>query len=75
MAEQMEAILYMYDGLSMRDKRFTHMMSLVTWFGSHIGFTLKPIKKNLLQNGQTDRGETSHKCSTSLGDTRVFTKN
>ena len=26
------------------NKRFTHMMSLVTWFGSHIWFTLKPIK-------------------------------
>ena len=43
-AEQIEVKLYLYDRLSMRNKRFTHMMSLVTWFGSHIGFTLRPIK-------------------------------
>ena len=43
-AEQIEAKLYTYDSLSMRNKRFTHIMSWVTWFGSHIGFTLKPIK-------------------------------
>ena len=29
----------------MKKKRFTHLMSLVIGFGSHIGFTLKPIKK------------------------------
>ena len=43
MAEQIEAKLYTYDRLSMRNKRFTHLTSQVTWFGSHIGFTLKPI--------------------------------
>jgi len=43
-AEQIEVKLYTYDRLSMRNKSFTHMMSLVTWFGSHIGFILKPIK-------------------------------
>ena len=42
--EQIEAKLYKYDRLSMRNKRITHMMSLVTWFGRHIGFTLKHIK-------------------------------
>ena len=42
--EQIEAKLYTDDHLSMRNKSFTHMMSLVTWFSSHIGFTLKPIK-------------------------------
>ena len=29
-AEQIEAKLYKFDRLSMRNKRFTHMMSLVT---------------------------------------------
>ena len=40
----------------MRKKKFTRMMSSVTWFDSHIGFSLKPIK-NLLQNGWTDKEE------------------
>ena len=44
MAEQTEAKLYTYDHPSVRNKTFTHMMSIVTWFDSHIGFTLKPIK-------------------------------
>ena len=44
MAEQIEMKCYTYDRLSMGNKRFTHMMSLVTSFGSHIGFTPKPIK-------------------------------
>ena len=44
MAEQIEAKLYTYDQLSMRNKRFTQMMSSVPWFGSHIGFTIKHIK-------------------------------
>jgi len=43
-AGQIEANLDMYDQLSMRNKTFTHMMSKVTLFGRHIGFTLKPIK-------------------------------
>ena len=41
MAEKIEAKIYTYDHLSMRNKTIT---SLVTWFGSHIEFTLKPIK-------------------------------
>ena len=45
MAEQIEAKLYKYDRLSTRNKTFTNMISLVTWFGSHIGFTRKPTKK------------------------------
>ena len=44
MAEQIEAKLYRYDRQSRRNKTFTTMMSLVTWFGSHIGFTLKHFK-------------------------------
>ena len=46
-AEQIEMKLYTYDRLSMRNKRFTQMMSLVTRFGSHIGFILKPTKKKI----------------------------
>ena len=49
MAEKIEAKLYTNDHLSMRNKRVTHMISLVTSFGSHIGFTLKPIKIHHLQ--------------------------
>ena len=45
-AEHIEAKRYTYDHLSMRNKRFTHMASLVTWFDSHIGFTLKTYKKS-----------------------------
>ena len=45
MTEQIEAKLNTYDCLSMRNKTFTQMISKVTWLGSHIGFTLKPIKK------------------------------
>ena len=44
MAEQIKGKLDTYDRLSMRNKRVTHVMSLVTWFGSHIGFTIKPVK-------------------------------
>ena len=44
-AEQIEAKIYTYDRLSMRNKSVTHLMSLVTWFGGHIEFTRKPIKK------------------------------
>ena len=47
---------YTYDRLSMRNKRFTHMMSKVTWFGSHIGFTWKPIKKSS-SSDQLDRSK------------------
>ena len=43
---QIKAKLYTYNHLSMRNKRFTHMTSQVTWFGSHIGFTIKPIKSS-----------------------------
>ena len=43
-AEQIEAKLYTYDRLSMRNKRVTHKTSLVRLLGSHIRFTLKPIK-------------------------------
>ena len=52
----MKAKLYTYNHLPMRKKKFTHMMSLVTWFGSHIGFTLKPIKKKVFSRmaGQTE---------------------
>ena len=45
MAEQIKAKLDMYNRLSMRNKRLTDMTSSVTWFGSHIVFTIKPIKK------------------------------
>ena len=41
-AEQIEVKLYRYDYLSMRNKRFAHMLSEVTWFGSYIG-----LKKNI----------------------------
>ena len=44
MAEQIDVKLYRYDCRSTRNKRFTHMMSQVTWFGSQIGFPLKLIK-------------------------------
>ena len=43
-AEQIEVKLYTYDRLSMRNKRFTHMTSYVTWFSSHIGCTVKHVK-------------------------------
>ena len=72
MTEQIKAKLYMYDRLFMRNKTFTHMMSWFTWFGSNIGFTLKPIKKNPLQNGWTIQGETSNKCSPIFRDTRLI---
>ena len=35
--------------LSMWNKSFTHMMSKVTWFGSHSAFTRKPIKNTPLK--------------------------
>ena len=44
MAEKIEVKLYKYDPHSMRNKSFTNMMSYVTWFGSHIRFTLTPLK-------------------------------
>ena len=44
MTEQIEMKLYTYDCLSMMNKRFTHMMSQVTCFGSHTAYTLKPLK-------------------------------
>ena len=54
MAGKIEVKLYTYDHLSMRNKRFTHMTSEVTWFGSHVGFNQK--HKNLLQqNSLSDR--------------------
>ena len=46
MAEQIKVKLYTYDRVSTRNKRFTRMTSLVICFGSHIGFTLKPIKRH-----------------------------
>ena len=66
----------------MRNKKLsTYVMPEITWLGSNVGFTLKPlkfifsriagqIKGEIYPHGQI-RGE----LHTSLGDTRVFRNN
>ena len=75
-AEQIEGKLYRYDCVSIRNKKLStydiiicHMVWQPNWF------FLKTFKNHLLQNGLTDRGETSHTCSPSHGDTSVSTNN
>ena len=72
MVEQIEVKHYTFDRLSMKNKRITHMTSQVTWFGSHIGFTLKPIKilhsKEVLVRGlRASISDYSFSCSLLLG--------
>ena len=58
------------------------------WLSNHVTYNVishmvwqpywiypETYKNLLLQNGSTDQGETSQKCSPSLGDTRMFTNN
>ena len=54
MVEKIKAKLYTYDRLSMRNKKFTHMTSKVTWFGSHIGFARKHIQIFSRKAGQIE---------------------